>query len=1336
MKKHLKFSLLILLSLLSSLVSSASNEINFHQLGVKTGMSDNYIQAIEQDQYGFMWFATHDGLNRYDGYHFKIYTTIQQGAYNNSIEWVEEDAGGHIWIKTAVNHCFYDREKDELNNKTEVLLHPIGIFDAPNQLFVDDDKNLWCVANNTLYYYLFSEQKLHKQPLADNVTIADISCRNKECYMLTGDGNVFSIDWMRKSVTQLFQIEMQTSYTPKIYLDFSRRLWVYVPHSSHVKCYSLIENEWIDFSVQMDLPPEQTMITTIVDDGKGNIWMGTDGRGILIYPNKSQGGGKAIQLLKDADNQYSLPDNHVTYIHKDNRDVIWIGTGKQGVAYAGLNNLIFDNHFCPQLEDISCFYEGKDGKLWLGSDGEGIACYDKNENTYAYYTTKNGKIPSDLIVCSYQDCKGRVWWGSFGGGAFYSLNNQFIPLKSLVKNGVETPEYIRRITQDDCGNIWFATYTQGLYCLDSSGVLVSYHLDNSALLTNYIADLVYVGNHSLYVATSSGVYHMNTSTREIKILEKTADGEEIIQDQFANCMYQDSRGLLWIGGRKGVNVYNPKQNKLINLSSPNGVSHPYIRAIMEDKSHNMWLTTDHGITYVEAAESKNGDWPDFLCHPYYEKDGIADFTFNNFSIYCTQKNEILVGGSGGYVKIEPRDKNFLYFDKHVIFTNLYIDNECVNANQPARDGYIYLTKNIQLLNRLDLDYSNNSFAVEVSAMDYGNLHKLHYEYKLNEDDKWTKLDGNRIYFNKLTPGTYQLQVRIIKVHDYENNTSASLFIEVHPPFWLSHAAYGIYVLLLTGTVSLIFVRMKRKHQRLLLRQKQDMEAKRQHEVDEAKLRFFTNVSHDLRTPLSLIITPLEQLLASDVAQGANKELRLMHRNALVLLDVINQLLDLRRLENGKAQFNPSHGDLSEFIKEICESFYKYGKEKDINFSLSLQAEHLETDFDKNKMQRIILNLLSNAFKYNVCHGSVHVALSRKAKDGIDYACIQVADTGVGIREENKAKIFERFYQEEHSTTDYIGSGIGMHIVKEYVALHQGDIYIRDNHPQGTVFEFVFPVYHECRNSVATASSTEPTEKNNGIMPAQIQTDHVLLIVEDNDDFRKFMVDCLKDRFVVFEAEHGKKALELMSQHDVSLVISDVRMPVMNGLELCNKIKGDIRYSHIPVILLTAQTAQEHMLEGLREGADDYITKPFNLTVLLLRIQKLLEWSNRNHQQFGKVEVSPADITVSTLDERLIEQAMEAVEKNLDNANFSVEDLSTAVGMSRGHLYKKLMMITGKSPIEFIRVLRIKRGKLLLEQTQDNISQIAYQVGLSPKQFAKYFKEEFGCLPSKFNCEKK
>lgn len=632
-----------------------------------------------------------------------------------------------------------------------------------------------------------------------------------------------------------------------------------------------------------------------------------------------------------------------------------------------------------------------------------------------------------------------------------------------------------------------------------------------------------------------------------------------------------------------------------------------------------------------------------------------------------------------------------------------------------------------------MDYSDSNFALEVSSMDYNSLHKLQYAYRLNKDEEWVKLEGNRIYFNKLSPGTYQLEVKVYENNNsYKNSKASCLTIHVLPPFWLSVPAYIGYTLLLAGVIIFFFLKMKRKHIRNLSQQKREMEIIQQHEMDEAKMRFFTNVSHDLRTPLSLIIIPLEKLLSSNLEKGVKEELELIHRNSETLLNEVNQLLDFRKLDQQKTQLMLSHGNLSDFVKEVCGSFIPQAVKKGINIRLHINETKMDMDFDRNKIQRILLNLLSNAVKYNYENGEVIVALDKITANGTENAQIQVADTGIGIKDENKDKIFDRFFQEQHSTTTYIGNGIGLHIVKEYVTMHHGTITVENHIPQGTIFTITLPVTHNYAVNDEKQDEAEIREKAVDEVSDTTDTHKTsLLIVEDNDDFRNFLINCLKGTYQVFDAPNGKEALEILAHQSIQIVISDVMMPEMDGMELYRKIKTDIRYSHIPVILLTARTADEHELSGLKEGADDYITKPFNLEILLLRIQKILKWTKNNHEKFKTIDISPSEITVSSLDEQLIEKAVRAVEENMDNSEFSVEELSSYVGMSRGHLYKKLIMITGKSPLEFIRILRVKRGKQLLEQSQLNVSQIAYQIGLSPKQFAKYFKEEFGYVPSEY-----
>lgn len=932
---------------------------------------------------------------------------------------------------------------------------------------------------------------------------------------------------------------------------------------------------------------------------------------------------------------------------------------------------------------------------------------------------KKHSILSDLIICSCLDSKGRLWFGTYGEGAFYEQGGKFTPLHNIAPASLK---YIRRIVEDANGTIWFGTFMQGLYAMDSKNNFTAYTMNSSILPTGSILDLAYSKGRNLYIGTSSGLYSIDIYTRKMTLITGTKANAKSLPDSYISSLFYDSRGLLWIGTRSGMTIFDKEKDEMVHLTTENGLSHNSIRAITEDKFKNIWVTTDHGITniVVDSSPARQKKDSPYLCYPYFEKDGIGDMTFNSHSITCTEQGEILMGGIGGYLKITPQPTDFYNKSRNpVVFTGLLLANKKIEVGSRTSNGRILLPKNIQLLEEITMDYSDSNFALEVSSMDFQNRHKQQFVYRLGEQEEWVKLEGNRIYFNRLSYGTFRLQVKVYEPNGYDSPVS-SLLIHVRPPFWLSLPAYGCYGLMIILLFLLILRNTQRKHKRLMEQQKHEMEIAQQHEMDEAKMRFFTNVSHDLRTPLALIITPLEKLLASESARNLKSDLELIHRNAVALLNEVNQLLDFRKLDRQKTQLSLSYGSLSDFIKETCNSFKELSLKNGIQLELNLMDADICMSFDRNKMQRILLNLLSNAVKYNRKDGSVVVTVDKIDVSEKEYVRIQVADTGIGIKDENKEKVFDRFFQEQHTTTTtYVGSGIGLHIVKEYVALHQGTIRITDNQPQGSIFVITLPVVGRVNEESQLCHDSQKESIS-------------VLVVEDNDDFRRFLIGCLKEHYQVFEASNGKEALEILSHQSIQMVISDIMMPVMDGLELCHAVKTDIRFSHIPVILLTARTAEEHVLDGLREGADDYITKPFNLDILLLRIQKLLKWTQSNHEKFRKMEVSPSEITISSLDEQLIEKAIRIVEENMDNSEFSVEELSAQIGISRSGLYKKLMSITGKSPLEFMRILRLKRGKQLLEKSQLSISQIAYKVGLSPKQFSKYFKEEYGCLPSDYN----
>lgn len=563
-------------------------------------------------------------------------------------------------------------------------------------------------------------------------------------------------------------------------------------------------------------------------------------------------------------------------------------------------------------------------------------------------------------------------------------------------------------------------------------------------------------------------------------------------------------------------------------------------------------------------------------------------------------------------------------------------------------------------------------------------------------------------------------------------------IVVKPPFWLSIPALILYGLLALGALWLYILKLKKKQKKTMEVQKMEMELAQQYEMEEKKIKFFTNISHDLKTPLSLVIAPLEKVLSGTIDKSVRTELNMAWKNAKLLLDEITQLLDFRRLDVGSEKLYKSHGDMVSLVQKLVQGFNYFSENRNIHTNLRINVQSLEMDFDENKMRRIINNLLSNAYKYNKEKGTVNVTLGVRHQDGRKMMELQVADTGKGISDEHKEHIFKRFYQESNDG-EYIGSGIGLHIVKEYVNMHGGEVTVKDNHPEGSIFVVTIPIDEEQQVKDERLTIQEEgaeqrlMDKSENTEKTGLENSRsTILVVEDNFDSRHFLERSLNDDYEILTASNGKEALDIMKDHDVNLVISDVMMPVMNGLELCNRIKTDVNYSHIPVILLTAKSTEDNIMAGLRDGADEYITKPYNLNILKLRIKKILEWTDEVHQRIANgIEIEPSKITVSSVDEELISKAIRLVEENMQDGNFSVSELSSAIGMTRGHLYKKMMAITGKSPVEFIRILKIKRGRSLLEQGKTNISEVAYAVGYSSKQFSKYFKDEYGCLPSEF-----
>ena len=685
----------------------------------------------------------------------------------------------------------------------------------------------------------------------------------------------------------------------------------------------------------------------------------------------------------------------------------------------------------------------------------------------------------------------------------------------------------------------------------------------------------------------------------------------------------------------------------------------------------------------------------------------------------------------------------------MVLTNFQVFNKNVRAGETSGNRMI-LEKAISETKEITLSHSDNVIALEFAALNFSNTEKNKYAYILEGFDKaWSATDAKirKATYTNLDPGNYTFRVKATNEDGIGNHEGVTLKITVLPPFWKTTWAYILYALLIAGILwfarHMILLRAKMRFQM----EQERKEAKRMHELDLMKIRFFTNVSHEFRTPLALILTPVEKMMKNKLDEPQRKYFELIHRNAKRLLNLVNQLLDFRKLEMEEIYLNPSNNDIIRYTKDISCSFSDIAEKKNIRFNFYSTIDTLVTSFDKAKLERILFNLLSNAFKFTPEGGNVTVEADTKINiDGnaavASFIEIKVKDSGIGIPAEKRENIFDRFFQ-YNVPGDMInqGSGIGLSITKEFVRLHGGTITVDSEPGKGSCFTICLPVIN---SPVETNGSTELYSNGHNSSLISSANGHTadqtgtkvngkkfsILLIEDNEDFMFYLKDNLQHPFNIIEARNGKEGWQKVLGQHPDLVVSDIMMPEMNGIDLCRKIKEDQRTSHIPVILLTAWSSEEIQMQGYTTGANDYITKPFNFEILLSRINNLLiqqESLKKNLQKH--IDVHPGEIIVDSADEKLIRLALEVIEKNIDNTDFSVEELSRSLCMSRAAMYKKVTALTGKTPIEFIRSIRLKHAAQLLEKTQMTVSEIAFEVGFNnTKYFVKYFKEEFNMLP--------
>ena len=1334
-------SLLLLALLFTSWIVSAQSYL-FKHLEVSDGLSNNSVNTIYKDRDGFMWFGTTAGLNRYDGYTFKVYQHAEDelgSLPDNYITDIVEMPDGRFWINTARGYVLFDKERDCFITDVTGFMKNLESWGVPEQVFVDREGNTWLsVAGEGCYCYkeggkrLFFSYMEHSLPEYGVTQMAECSDGILLIYntglLVCLDRSTLAVKWqsdeIKKYIPEGKKIELS------LFVDRDNCIWAYSLMGIWV--YDCGTKSWrTDLTGIWSSRPD-VIIHTVAQDIEGRIWVGKDYDGIDVLEKET---GKVTSLVAHDDNGRSLPHNTIYDLYADRDGIMWVGTYKKGVSYYSESIFKFNMY---EWGDITCIEQADENKLWLGTNDHGILLWNRfTGKAEPFWRDAEGQLPNP-VVSMLKSKDGKLWVGTFNGGLYCMNGSQVRSYKEGVGNALASNN-VWALVEDDKGRIWIASLGGGLQCLEpSSGTFETYTSNNSALLENNVTSLCWGDDNTLFFGTANqGVGMMDMRTREIKKVQGQSGSMKMSNDA-VNHVYKDSRGLIWIATREGLNVYDVRRHLFLDLSPVAEAKGSFIAAITEDQERNMWVSTSRKVIRVTVASDGKGSYL-FDSRAYNSEDGLQNCDFNQRSIKTLHNGIIAIGGLYGVNIFAPDHIRYNKMLPNVMFTGLSLFDEAVKVGQ-SYGGRVLIEKELNDVENVEFDYKQNIFSVSFASDNYNLPEKTQYMYKLegfNNDWLTLPLGVHNVTFTNLAPGKYVLRVKAINSDGYVGIKEATLGIVVNPPFGMSWWAYLLYAVGLVIVLFLARYRMlKREREKFHLQQIENELAKNE-EINNMKFRFFTNVSHELRTPLTLIISPLEGMLKETTDELQSTRLQLMYRNAQRLLHLVNQLLDFRKGEMSTHQLSLSEGDIISYVHSVCNSFLLMADKKHIQFSFFSGIDTFSMAFDADKVGKIVMNLLSNAFKFTPEGGRVTVMIEHVAGTP-DILEIKIADTGIGISDVDKEHIFERFYQAGHKgVEETTGNGIGLSLVRDFVTLHEGEVKVFDNIGMGSVFVIQFPVKHvetQVQLPEETGMSAGDEEDKEMKEEAREETERknfpLLLIVDDNEDFRIFMRYSLELQYRVKLAVNGKEAWEMMQEELPDLVISDVMMPQMDGNELCRLIKQDKRTAHIPVILLTARQNTEAKLEGLQTGADDYVTKPFNMTILVLRIRKLIELSRYHRVTQGMIDPAPSEIVITSLDEKLIEKAIKYVEDNMSRTELSVEELSRELGMSRVHLYKKLLQITGKTPIEFIRVIRLKRAAQLLRESQLHVSEVAFEVGFNnPKYFSRYFKDEFGLLPS-------
>ena len=1273
------------------------------------GLPDDEVKGFFYAPDGRLGIRTFSGISLFDGCAFRVFSPIgakpYQMNYVATLPRIYVDAEQRVWSKEQGQLLVFDLKREAFEPHVDQVLANWGIHEPIRDFFVDETKEYWAITVTGKLLHQGRKIALRTQGLRD------ICRQGDRVWMVYNDGYLVGVDartYQVKSTTRLW-------VKPVLARDFVRlvqkgqQLWVMWDHG--VASYLPKQNRW-----QQRYSNDHHTFTTLALSPDGRAFLGVRQLGLVtILPNGKLSLQSSFPIMggeRVADDIQSIAYD---------RGNLLLGFYYKGMALYNANMQGFPFYaFSQFLFDGLGFYRAacaSGGNVSLSFPHQVL---EFNPSQITLHPLP-GMGAGDDFIQSFTDSRGRVWVGTFRKGIYLKDGDKVshfmqedVPNKDIDYN------IVRDFAEDHQHQIWVC-YHGGVGRFDEQAKRI-FPLQNKLFVGNMnINSIVFDRLHRLWTATNKGLIM----------------GNQLKLKAVCKALAIDKQGWIWVGTMNGVYVFDIQNGKTYQYGKGEGMANEMIQDLVVDKLGDVWATTANGL--CRFRRTRSSEQP-FALTMFDSQNKLGDTKFLPRTAASMADGKLFFGSSTGFYIVDPIQVKDMEYTGHPVFTSLLVNNQEVVAGKEY-DGRVILPFALSTTRKIVLEHDENFITVHFSGLNFDMPHHTYYKYRLQGvNNDWIEIspqDGiGRANNTDLSPGTYKLEVYSAGLDKVWSKQSATLEIEVLAPLWATWWAKLLY--LLAFIALMIFgVRWKIEQNR------KRMENEKYKELEEMKYRFFTNISHEFRTLLTLIITPIGSILKRTTDGDTRHQLNDVSRNAGDLLQLVNQLLDFRKMEMNGEHLNLTSGNLNEFIQYTTMKFMPLAEQKNIRLAFEDKTEGLFMYFDKDKVGKILTNLLSNAFKFTKAGGSVCVSLEKCILDSRRCAHIIVEDTGCGIPKEDQAHVFERFYRtEQDSSSQQIGSGIGLNMVYEYIQLHEGKVSLESEEGKGSRFIVDIPadlkreVQQEAseENRIASPVMADVVDGAVGVQTFR-KIEKTVLVVEDNEDFSHFLSQELGRIYnKVLTAKDGIEGAMMAEAENPDIIVSDVMMPRMSGTDMCRRIKENIETSHIPIILLTAWSTDEGRAAGYKAGADAYIAKPFDMEVLLARISNLLEKQEKRQRDFShSISLDPKTVTDSSPDEDFLKEVIACIEKNIDNSEYTIDSLSTDVVMSRMSLYRKMKSLTGQTPADFIRTVRLKTAAKLLKEEKCTVSEACYRTGFaSPQNFAKHFKEMFGVLPSQYS----